>query len=110
MLNHAYNFIKKRSTHQTAVAHNGHVIAIERGWFSSATCYLDDERMFVVHQSPELAGEQSQRWARATTDNGNEVTYSVLLRPKFSGISIIVEVFDGGSWEFDAVGQLIYSS
>jgi len=107
-----FSFIKKLSTHATAVAHNGHVISIEQGWFSGIVCYLDDERMLVVSVSPQMSAEQHQRWAKTTTDDGNEVTYSVLLQPKLTRTSIIVEVFDGGSWDGlnGQRGQLIYSS
>jgi hypothetical protein len=103
------SFIKNRFTHETAIAHNGHVIVIEQGWFIRPVAYLDDERMLLVAVSPEYSVEEYYRYAKATTDDGNEVTYSVLLRPKLSGNSIIVEVFDGGSWH-GQTGQLIYSS
>jgi len=102
------SFIKKRFTHETGIAHNGHVIVIEQGWFISPVFYLDDERMFLVSQSPEYSVEEYHRYARATKDDGNEVTYSVLSRPKFLGHSIIVEIFDGGSWHGQK-SQLIYS-
>ena len=101
--------IKKLFTHETVIAHNGHAIVIEQGWFIRPVCYLDDERMFVVAQNPQMSGEKYQRWARATTDDGNEVTYSVLLQPKLTRTSIIVGVFDGGSWHGQK-SQLIYSS
>ena len=102
------SFIKKRFTHETGIAHNGHVIVIEQGWFIRPVAYLDDERMLVVAVSPEYSVEEYYRYAKATTDDGKEVTYSVLMEQKFSRTSFIVEIFDG-SWHGQK-GQLIYSS
>ena len=103
-----FSFIKKHSTHQTAVAHNGHVIVIEQGWFIRPVVYLDDERMFTVGFTPIMGGEKYHRVAKATTDDGKEVTYSVLMEQIFSRTSFVVEIFDG-SWHGQK-GQLIYSS
>ena len=102
--------IKKLFTHETVIAHNGHEIVIEQGWFIRPVVYLDDERMFTVGFTPIMGGEKYQRVAKATTDDGKEVTYSVLMEQNYQGLHLlsIVEIFDG-SWHGQK-GQLIYSS
>ena len=101
------SFIDKLGRHETVIPHNGHVIVIDQGWFFNPVPYLDDESMFLAGQNQDYADEY-QRYSKVTKDDGNEVTYSVLLRPKFMGYSIIVEIFDGGSWHGQK-SQLIYS-
>ena len=64
--------------------------------------------MFTVGFTPIMGGEKYHRVAKATTDDGKEVTYSVLMEQNFSRTSVIVEIFDG-SWHGQK-GQLIYSS
>ena len=85
--------IKKLFTHETVIAHNGHGIVIEQEWFIRPVVYLDDERMFTVGFTPIMGGEKYHRVAKATTDDGKEVTYSYLWSKFFKDFLYLLSRF-----------------